>query len=107
MGKVETMLVQAVAESGEVVGINVPVGPIVEPRPELQALVAKQYDPANWKMPLKPFVTHDRDLAHAYADAVDFYVGGHEWAVEAHYAGRQRVSIYTITSEGYYHYVGA
>lgn len=52
-------------------------------------------NPENWKMPTKPKTCASAEEAQALADAITFYCGGAE------------ISGTTVTSQGYYFYIGA
>ena len=54
----------------------------------------------NWKLPTKPYKTDNKVIADAFAQAIIFYVGG----AEVSSVGDKN---YTVTSKGYYHYIGA
>jgi hypothetical protein len=65
-------------------------------------LFNKVKNPDNWKMPTIPFNTSNYVEAHAIAEAIIFYVGGAKIS-KVGVNGKE----YTVTSEGYYHYIGA
>lgn len=56
----------------------------------------------NWKYPTHPFKTTDEVLADQMVSAICYFVGGAE---------KSKIGIngkeFTITSKGYYHYIGA
>lgn len=78
--------------------ICVPVGSMDEPTERVKSIVTAMYA-KNWKMPTAPFATRDRSLADDVAYGLDWYLGGHEMA--------ENNGEFTVTSLGYYHYVGA
>jgi hypothetical protein len=92
----QTVLVEGFA-------INIPVGSLERPTALGEAIFKAHQDPSNWKMPVKGWGTIDRDLALEAAYAFDFYCGGHE-IVESKCGP---YALYTVSSRGYYHYIGA
>jgi hypothetical protein len=74
------------------------------PTPFADRLVKALQNPFNWKLPTAPFVTYDKEAADELGYALDFYMGGHELQVFPFCEGS---GAYTVTSAGYYHYVGA
>jgi len=67
----------------------------------IRHMMERNQDERGWKYPLRPFVTSDYNLAIEYASCVDFYMGGHELKFDG------VANVFTVTSKGYYHYVGA
>ena len=65
-----------------------------------QALFDTVKQEGNWKETTKPFTTKDFTMAKLMAKAITFFVGGAE--VEDNEDG-----VITVTSKGYYHYIGA
>lgn len=86
------------------VTVRVPVGSMDRPCEYGENAWKVISDRKNWKLPTSAFVTDDRDKADAVAYALDWYVGGHEMTASPQTDGTVR---YTVTSKGYYHYVGA
>lgn len=78
--------------------VNVPLGRLTPPDAVAKEIVDSLYQ-RSWKFALRPFVTSDRKLADRVADAIDYYVGGHE--------REERDGQIILTSKGYYHYIGA
>jgi hypothetical protein len=77
-------------------------------------LFNKVADPSNWKLPTKSFQTLNREEAEEMQDAIIFFVGGAELTSYTGYAQvhtsalvKVPLTIYTVTSKGYYHYIGA
>jgi len=54
----------------------------------------------NWKLPTKPVTTKTHEDAENISRAIIFFVGGAE-------IKRNSDKTYTVTSQGYYHYIGA
>jgi hypothetical protein len=100
MPKVETKTVTIPTEDGGIILVAVPVGPITEPSERMQQIVRAHQNPSNWKLPTTPATFLNDDDASEYAEALDFYMGGHERSYHP-------ATCWTITSKGYYHYVGA
>jgi len=109
MTKLKTESRELVANDGSAVNVNVPIGPICEPAAHLRALVNSSYDPTNWKNEMMPFATSSFELALAYADAVDFYVGGHQMTNSSAACSPRydAITVWVVTSKGYYHFIGA
>ena len=57
-----------------------------------------------WKYPIKKYTTNDRELVVDIARIFDYYLGGSEikTSVDTIYN-----EVYSVSSLGYYHYVGA
>ena len=53
-----------------------------------------------WKLPTKPVTVKTRKEADFIIEAITFYVGGAELTENAN-------GTFTVTSNGYYHYIGA
>jgi hypothetical protein len=81
--------------------IQVPKSDMTPPTDRAEKIWKQMQDREGWKNPTKVFTTKDPDLAKEVAYCLDWYVGGHEF--EYH----PRRKTYTLSSEGYYHYVGA
>jgi len=64
-----------------------------------QALFNVVKNKENWKNATTPFSTKSEKLAEIMGSVLTFYTGGFEVVVKE---GR-----WTVTSEGYYHYIGA
>lgn len=64
----------------------------------------------NWKMPTKEFTTNNVDLAGTIAEVLTFFTGGAEitFIGEGTFDGGVtfRRALITISSRGYYHYIG-
>lgn len=56
-------------------------------------------NPECWKMPTIPFVTKDEKEADNMVSAICYFAGGAEKS--------QVGDEFTVTSQGYYHYIGA
>jgi hypothetical protein len=74
---------------------------IVRPSRVGEDIANSMMDKSNWKLPtgtltFGPTVHH---LLHEAADALDFFLGGHEITWDGDTA--------TLSSKGYYHYIGA
>ena len=52
----------------------------------------------NWKLPTQPATAHNHEDAKMVADAIIYYAGGAEIS--------EKQGEFTITSRGYYHYIG-
>ena len=86
---------------------------IAEPTDRAKAIVKGMENPENWKLPLTAYCTSDAELASEIEYAVGFYHGGFE--VSTHNRGTESCKcgscrnyiVKRITSEGYYHYIGA
>lgn len=85
------------------VELRVPAEFGTPPDAATEALMRKLHDPKGWKYAMKPYATLDKAEAEALAAAYDWYLGGHELTWEATRNG----TVYFVTSNGYYHYVGA
>lgn len=83
--------------------INVPVGSM-DPPTELGRMVFESMcDPENWKCPTRPAEVAP-SVADEVAYALDWYLGGHERSETVRSDGHRSI---TLTSKGYYHYIGA
>lgn len=93
---------------------------ITEPTDRAKEIVKAMENPENWKLPLKPFHTNSSVLAGEVNYAVGFYHGGSETKVVLmRYKTAFRSTTHPvdttpgehkvtwISSEGYYHYIGA
>ena len=76
---------------------------IAEPTARAKEIVKGMENPENWKLPLSDFYSEDFQLIAEVKYAVDFYHGGSE--VHNHLGKDGWVK--RISSEGYYHYIGA
>jgi hypothetical protein len=67
-----------------------------------EQLFNKVANKENYKLPTIPFVTDDEDEADKMMKAICYFVGGAE---------KSKIGIngktFTVTSRGYYHYIGA
>ena len=52
-----------------------------------------------WKYPIKNYTTNDRELVVDIARIFDYYLGGSEVTRDG--------KSYSVSSHGYYHYIGA
>ena len=77
---------------------------IAEPTDRAKEIVKGMENPENWKLPLEPFCTEDAELAQEVQYAVGFYHGGFETR-SIRVLGKHK--IIRVSSEGYYHYIGA
>ena len=89
--------------SGAKIECPVTVMGSLEPPTEVSMSLMKVFQNKNgWKHPQLPLLTGDKKTADEYAYCLDFYLGGHEIKKFRH--GKEVV--FTVTSEGYYYYVG-
>jgi hypothetical protein len=89
------------AESGESITVGIPKD--LPPKSEVkyyEKMFGSVKNEEHWKFPTKPVIVDTRAEADLMARAITYYAGGAE--VEAVSGGKFRV-----TSEGYYHYIGA
>jgi hypothetical protein len=63
--------------------------------------------PEGWKFPTSVFTTPDKADAEDCADAMDFYLGGHETTTEIFGNELHNWTVYHVYSLGYYHYIGS
>lgn len=80
--------------------INIPVGSMDPPTPEIDTIVRAMYNENNWKLPTYEYWTRDKQEADDVAYALDWHLGGHER--QEHPNGD-----IVLTSKGYHHYIGA
>ena len=66
---------------------------------EKSRLMDSVKNPEGWKMPTIPFVTKNEKEADNMVDAICYFAGGAEKS--------QVGDKFTVTSLGYYHYIGA
>ena len=97
----ETQALTVGADDGTPVTLVVPVGPIVEPTARGKRGWESIADRADWKSETRDLVTTNEAEASEVAEALDFYLGGHEV-----YRCRAE-GTWVVGSKGYYHYVGA
>jgi hypothetical protein len=69
-------------------------------------------NPRNWKDSTIPFNTTDREVADRVEKAINFFVGGSEFTfsyrpIKDEWGQTHIRRQFTITSQGYYHYIGA
>lgn len=99
MGKAPT-----VAQVIDGIEIQVPTGSLNPPCDRIQWIAEASYDPANWKLPTRPYYTYDKSIAEDLAYCYDWFLGGHELEI-AEYT--KYGALYRVSSKGYYHYVGS
>lgn len=64
----------------------------------------------NWKFPTSTLTTFDAEQAARVAHAMDYFYGGHEWRAEVvnvPHDGNRLATLFSVSSKGYYHYIGA
>lgn len=89
----------------EGIEIRIPVGSLDRPTEQCDRWFAEHQDKTNWKLATRPFVTTSREVALDFAYTLDWYLGGHEIAEsQSAYGG---TPVWVVTSNGYYHYIGA
>ncbi len=74
---------------------------IVRPTTVGESIANSMMNKQNWKLPTEA-LTFGPTVHHLFleaADALDFFLGGHE----SHWEG----DVVTLSSKGYYHYIGA
>jgi hypothetical protein len=82
-----------------------------EEEEEFRAVFDLLKNKKNWKMPTKEFTTTDLKLAGSVADVLTFFTGG----AEICFVGSGTIgcgvdfseAVITVSSKGYYHYIGA
>lgn len=92
------------AECGAEIDVRIPAGSMDPPTDLGRKLMESVQDPANWKMPTRQLWCWNQEAAMEMAYAMDWYMGGHELRIEIDAHG---IPNYVVSSQGYYHYVGA
>jgi len=74
-----------------------------------RSLIESSLGGREWKYPIKAYKTYNEKLASEIAEVFDFYLGGSEFSVSETYdsIAHADVPIYSVSSLGYYHYIGA
>ena len=96
---------KAATKTVEIQGIRIaiPTGSMDKPTVESEQIMKEHQDPRGWKYPIRPFTTTNQSEAEDYSYCLNWYVGGHEMQIIESPTGTQ----WTISSRGYYHYIGA
>ncbi len=66
---------------------------------ELREIFEKIANPEMWKLPTVPYETRSREEADKIKEALLYFTGGAEITSQR--------GLYTVSSKGYYHYIGA
>jgi hypothetical protein len=66
-------------------------------------VLGSMYNSENWKLPSKPFTTNDLELVEEITHLLSCDSGGHE----VKYTKVGDDTHYTISSKGYYYYIGS
>lgn len=70
------------------------------PTARVEAIIKAMQHPHNWKLPTSTFTTNIRSRAEDVAAGLEFYMGGSETRENGD-------GSFTVSSRGYYHYIGA
>lgn len=85
------------AVDGSTVAFNLSQPPSVR----VKAIVEVMYSKEHWKYPTDTFKTKDAAFALEVGAGLDWYLGGHEMT------GPDAKGWFTLSSKGYFHYIGA